>query len=148
MRIGRRWSWPKRDDNRPHYHFGQEWLEGEWVEDLDAPKGIVIDSPSGTIIIAGSGCHDLWICDGNKHWAGINNRTGEVLGFIMVTAAENPIFSQGTLAVQIKFVEARLPALPPPPVNTGWNGTCPSCGKGIYTGLFLTEHEGGGCKKA
>ena len=26
-----------------------------------------------------------------------------------------------------------------------WNGKCPVCGKGTYTGLFKTEHEGGGC---
>lgn len=29
--------------------------------------------------------------------------------------------------------------------NGRWNGTCPSCGKGTYTGFASVEHEGGGC---
>lgn len=35
-------------------------------------------------------------------------------------------------------------SVPVPDVR--WNGTCPSCGRGTYTGLFSVEHEGGNCK--
>lgn len=30
--------------------------------------------------------------------------------------------------------------------DSPWNGKCAKCGRGTYTGLFATEHEGGGCR--
>lgn len=32
-----------------------------------------------------------------------------------------------------------------PKADSPWNGTCPRCGKGTYTGFAAVEHEGGGC---
>lgn len=32
-----------------------------------------------------------------------------------------------------------------PKAESPWNGRCPRCGKGTYTGFSSVEHEGGGC---
>lgn len=35
--------------------------------------------------------------------------------------------------------------VPTPAGTSQWNGTCPTCGRGTYTGFSSMEHEGGGC---
>ena len=40
------------------------------------------------------------------------------------------------------WIRKRSGSASKPAVSGEWNGKCPACGKGTYTGLFKTEHDG------
>lgn len=131
-------SLPLRANNPNHLEFGKQFLEGDWEETTDP---FVLDSPPGSVCFSRGGGFTLWICDGKGHWAGVGD-DGCVLGFI-------PTFTGGFMARRVDAVKV-VPVAPAAPASSSssWNGRCPACGLGTYTGLFQTQHEGGGCPKA
>lgn len=141
----------------PGHHYswhGPAYLQGTW-EDTGTPCPIL--SLSGTVAFWQD---TLWICAGGTEWAYVRP-DGQIQGFIHYTMPRERFTEARRVDVQA-IAPVPMVTLPPQqPVGTfkgtpltpgpatveytppsRWNGVCPRCGRGTYTGAWDVEHDG------
>lgn len=136
---------------------GPAYLQGTW-EDTGKPQPII--SLSGAVAFWGP---YVWICGGGSKWAFVAD-DGQIQGFVHYTMPREGFTVAERVDVQL-IQPVPMVSLPPQqpigtfkgaPLTPGpatveyhppsrWNGVCPRCGKGTYTGAWDVEHEDGGC---
>ena len=125
--------------------WGPSHLQGTW-EDTGRPQPII--SLSGAVAFWGP---YVWICGGGSKWAFVAD-DGQIQGFVHYTMPRSQFTEARRVDVQA-IVPVPMTTLGPATVieharaamSSRWNGVCPRCGKGTYTGAWNVEHEGGAC---
>jgi hypothetical protein len=157
---------PKRPNVGVHslVSYMPDYLQGTWES-----TGQALDTlqPCGTVAFWEE---TVWITCGKRYWAYVTS-DGKIRGFIeyqhapfmlaertdiqaivpvpMVTLPSQPQPLVGYRG--LKFASYNIPdttsptATSSPATASRWNGTCPRCGRGTYTGAWDVEHEGGSC---
>lgn len=155
---------PPRTDLGIHPQgIGPAYLTGTW-EDTGVP--CPQDSPADTVAIWDADIASPWHCDGKGRWAYVRF-DGQVQWHVELPATLTGTFNVARRTdvqyiapvpmVTLPPVVCKIPALNEhcprgihtyggcmcvPPPSSRWNGTCPRCGRGTYTGAWDVEHDG------
>jgi predicted butyrate kinase (DUF1464 family) len=91
-----------------------------------------------------------WKIDHAAGW--VTEWMGKAVDFVLdSTRADGVMMSGGTTIVNPRRSDVKYRVRRPltqntrAPVASKWNGKCPRCNKGTYTGFVTIEHEGGVC---